>query len=382
MSKKIAISLNLDRGLMRYSLMYQGMQDYAEEYTDWSIYWDHYPENKLRKCKIEDQVIYDGIIGRIKQECYLETQRLDIPCVNLWYNSYLQSKIPSCLINFYEAGKLAAQHLLNRGFKKITVIDFKDQSSIHFKEGISSVLKPLRYSLKFYHYNRDAAETSKTWEKQQNEFEEWFKDWTYPMAIASSASIVNIATFCKSKGLRIPEDVAIVLTGIESGVCESIKPLITTIDTNYYQTGYEAAKLLHKVMENKQQEYEHIFISPKGVIARQSTDTYATEDSVVKTALRFIADNIDKEIQVIDVVAEVPLSKSALEKRFKIATGTTIKEEINRLRVICAQRLLADKSVKIKHIHRHSGFSSALHMRRIFQKNLNMTPGEYRNTLS
>ena len=378
MTKKIAVSLNLDRSLMRYTLIYQGIQDYAEQHTDWSIFWDHYPETKLNKCSENGEKVYDAVIGRIKKNTYKETQRLGIPCVNLWYNSLLQKEIPSSLIDFREVGKLTARHLINRGFKKITVIDFKDTSSLHFVEGIKSVLKPLGYTHKFLRYNRVSTESAKGWEKQQDAFEEWFKNWTYPMAIASSMPLITIPTFCKSKGLKIPEDVAIVMAGAESGICETIKPLITTIDTNYHQTGYEAARLLHRIFKDEDQQIEHVYTKPKGVIARQSTDTYATEDEIVKKALRFIADNIDKEIQVLDVVHEVCLSKSTLEKRFKASTGTTIKEEINRLRLICAQRILTDKNVRIKDVHRRSGFSSALHMRRVFQKNLGMSPGEYR----
>jgi len=361
--------------------MYRGIQEYAEEHTDWSIHWDHYPESVLRKCTSKEDSHYAGIIGRIKKDAYKEAQRLDIPCVNLWYNSQLQKKIPSSLNDFYQSGRLVAEHFLARGFKEITSIDVRGEASLRFLEGILSVTKPLGYKVKTLFFDRLHAEGIKAWEEQKVIFETWVKDWTFPMAIACSFPLVSISTFCRSMGLRIPEDVAIVLASSETGICETIKPYLTTVDTDCVKIGYEAARLMHQILDNKELEKNHIFIEPKSVIARQSTDTYATEDQMVKKALRFIADNITKEIQVLDVVEQVPLSKSALEKRFKAATGTTIKEEINRLRLVCAQRLMEDKSLKINQIHKESGFSSAQHMCRTFKKILGLTPGEYRQSL-
>jgi LacI family transcriptional regulator len=382
MSKKIAISLNLNLNLTRYAMLYQGIQRYAEENTGWSIYWDHLPECKLKKCQTGAQAEYDGVIGRITENTYLETERLNIPCVNLWYNSKLQSEIPSCLADAYEAGRVAAEHLLSRGFKEITIIDYRDNSSLHFIDGVKSVLGLLGYSTKIHYLTRGAGKSeAEVWEQRARNFEKWSEGWTFPMAIASSSVLLIIPTFLKSRDLRIPEDVALLFKGDDKGICDSIKPYITTIDTNYIKIGYEAARMLHQTLESKELEKTHVYIEPKGIVARHSTDTYATDDELVSDALRYIADNISTRIQVPDVVAQVPISRCILEKRFKASTGKTIKEEINRLRVICAQRLLLDKNVQIKDVYIQSGFSSAKHMRGVWKTTMGMTPGEYRQTL-
>ena len=319
MKKNIAVSLNLDELLMRYTLMYRGIQEYAEEHTDWAIHWDHFPESKLQNSNSKEDS-YDGVIGRIKQETYTEAQRLDIPCVNLWHNSELQKKIPSCLMDFYQSGRMVAEHLLSRGFKEITNIDVKGEAARQFLEGLKSVTDPLGYKVKVLSFDRLHASNIKAWEKQSDKFEEWVEDWKFPMAIASSFPLICIPTFCQSMGLRIPEDVALVLASSESGICETIKPYITTADTSCVKVGYEAARMLHQMLENEELEETHVYIKPKSIISRKSTDIYATDDAMVKKALRFIAANLDKEIQVLDVVDQVPLSKSALEKRFKTAT--------------------------------------------------------------
>ena len=381
MSINVAVSLDLNLGLTRYTMMYKGIQDYAKEHTDWSLFWDHYPEIKLKQSS-KSSPAYSGIIGRIKFNAYDEAKRLDIPCVNLWLNSDLASEIPSVLTDFKEAGKLSAKHLINRGFKEITLIDFMDKATIAFIEGMNEIMKPMKYKIKKYRFNRTAPESPAAWEKQMATFETWTKEWTFPMAVASSGLNAAIPTFCKSLGIRIPEDLALIMCGMQTSLFETMDPHITSVDPNFWQQGYEAAKMLDLQLQGKKLVDREIFIQPKGIVPRASTDTYATEDKIVRDALRFIADNIDRALQVSDVVQHLPVSRSSLENRFKDATGTTIKEEINRLMVISAKRLLSDEKMKIKEVHLKAGFSSALHLRRIFKKHTGMTPGEFRKSLN
>jgi LacI family transcriptional regulator len=377
---KIAVSLNLDLGIMRYNLMYYGIQQYAEEYTNWSLFWDHYPETKLQESKLGSPA-YDGIIGRIRHNVYDQIKRLNIPCVNLWYNSKLAPELPSVLTDFRQHGQLAAKHMLSRGFKDLILIHYNDTSAGVFQEGLMDVLKPMKYKVKRYLYNRIASESTTAWKKQMKIFESWVKNWQFPIGIVSPTSLISLPTFCKENGLRVPEEIAILSGTDEKGHCESIKPHLSAIDTDYRRIGYESARMLQQQLKGETLEEKHVLIDSKGVIPRESTDTYATEDKIVRDALRFIADNINTEIQVADVVEQAPISRASLFKRFKAATGSSIKDEIDRLRVISAKRLLEDESIKIKDVYAKAGFSSALHMRRIFNKRTGITPGDFRKSL-
>jgi LacI family transcriptional regulator len=377
---KIAVSLDLDLGLMRYNLMYHGIQQYAEKYTNWVLFWDHYPEIQLQESKLGSPA-YDGIIGRIKYNAYDQIKRLNIPCVNLWYNNKLTPELPSALTDFRQLGQLAAKHMLSRGFRDIIMIDDKDNSADAFQEGLVDILKPMKYKVKRLFYNRVTNETATAWKRQRKHFESWAKNWPFPVGVVSSMSLTALPTFCKANGLRVPEDVAILVGRDEKGYCESMKPHLSAIDTDFRRIGYESARMLHQQLKGETLEEKHVLIDPIGVIPRESTDTYATEDKIVRDALRFIADNINTEIQVADVVELAPISRSSLFKRFKVATGNTIKDEIDRLRVISAKRLLVEDNVKIKDVYAKAGFSSARHMHRIFNKRTGMTPGDFRKSL-
>ena len=129
------------------------------------------------------------------------------------------------------------------------------------------------------------------------------------------------------------------------------------------------------------QEENRIFIPLTGVVARESTDTFAIDDKNVKMAMRFIANNINEHIDVSDIVEAVPISRRTLELRFSSTIGHSIKDEINRLRVISLKRLLLESDMNLNQLSQQSGFSTAKHMTRVFQKCTGMSPKEYRDAI-
>jgi LacI family transcriptional regulator len=114
------------------------------------------------------------------------------------------------------------------------------------------------------------------------------------------------------------------------------------------------------------------------LVARQSTDFFATEDDMVVAAMRYIAGHLQKSIGVDDVAAAVHASRRTLERRFRTAAGRSISAEIRRLRVQRAQRMLLDTDVPIKHVARAAGFASTMQMYQVFVRCLHTAPGAIR----
>ena len=381
-SKKIAISINLDWPLKRYHDLYAGIQDYNKKYTNWTLVWDHYPENVLTESKTE--AYYDGIIGRIKYTAHEQAIRLNIPMVNTWYSSDIED-IPSVFIDHFQAGVAAAEHLLKRGFRNFVNIDHRnDKTAKAFLEGFQSAVKPYKTPIKRYLVNRNLEASSQQWFKFHKDFSDWVEDWEFPVGICCSMDSLGpkISTRCLEHGLRIPEDVALVTSGNDLTYCESHRPHISSVDMNYHKVGYEAARMLDKQLQGKSLEKKHMFIQPMGFVARESTDSYAVEDEIVKKAIRFIADNVHHNIQVADIVDHVPISRRSLELRFKDAIGHSMIDEINRLRITTLKRLLIESDMKINKLYFHAGFSSPLHMRRVFSKYTGMSPSQFRQSIS
>ena len=381
--KKIAISINLAWPLKRYHELVAGIQEYNNEFTNWTLVWDHFPENYLRESL--DKPYYDGVIGRIKYDCYEEAQRLNIPVVNTWQSSTLD-ELPSVFPDFQTAGKLAAEHLLKRGFRNFVSIDHDGKASDKFYKGFAEAIKPYNSPIKQYRFHHDIEQTSESWGKFHKDFAKWVKEWQYPVGIGCSVSSIGpqITTRLSELGIDVPSQASLLTVGNDYAYCEGLSPKISSINIDFKKQGYECAKMMHLLLEGKELPERNILIPPSNLVARESTDAYAVEDDVLKIALRYIADNFEKNIQVIDVASCVNVSRRALEKRFQKYLGHTIVNEIERHKVTALKRYLLETDFKINALHKKLGFSSPHHLRRSFKRSTGVTPGEYRtqNNLS
>lgn len=376
--RRVCVAMNMDWPLKRYYEPFAGIQKFAEEQGDWELIWDHYPEVAIKKKKNK---CYDGIIGRITEDSYANAQTYNIPLVNLWRHCPLEN-IPSVFMNEISAGEAVAKYLLRNGFRTIINIDIKGlPTSKDFYAGIERGVKNYQCNLEQHLLSLDFSSSAEEWERAQDLIEACSQYWKPPLAIASSSSNLGamISTKCQDLGFKIPDDIALIVSENDSTYCEKIHPHITSLETFHGKQGYEAAKMLNNLMQGEKLKSNVVWIEPGSIIPRESTDTYAVDDEIVKVALRFIVENSHKNIQVNDIVDQVPVTRRSLERRFLSAIGHSLLDEIHRLQVLSLKRMLLESDDKINKLVNKAGFSSPLHMRRIFLKNTGMTPSEYRS---
>ena len=73
------------------------------------------------------------------------------------------------------------------------------------------------------------------------------------------------------------------------------------------------------------------------------------------------------------------VTRRTLERKFEKALGHSIGTEITRCRLERSKHLLANTTLPIKHIALAVGFSGTDWMGKVFNRELGMTPGQYRN---
>jgi LacI family transcriptional regulator len=142
--------------------------------------------------------------------------------------------------------------------------------------------------------------------------------------------------------------------------------------------GYQAARLLDRMMAGGRRTASVIGFKPLEIATRQSTDVEAHADAVVAQAVRFIRENARTGIRMRDVLARVGVSRSNLDRRFREALGRTPHDEIVRIQLQRAKELLAGTSLKILAVAERAGFRHVEYMGVVFRKKLGLTPGEYR----
>ena len=100
--------------------------------------------------------------------------------------------------------------------------------------------------------------------------------------------------------------------------------------------------------------------------------------SIIEKAKSYIRDNYKKDISLDEVSREVDISPYYFSKIFKEETGENFIEYLTRIRIEKAKELLMDANVSVKEAGIQSGYSDPNYFSRIFKKQMDMTPSEYK----
>ncbi|MBR3469202.1 MAG: helix-turn-helix transcriptional regulator [Lachnospiraceae bacterium] len=99
----------------------------------------------------------------------------------------------------------------------------------------------------------------------------------------------------------------------------------------------------------------------------------------VQKGIDYVMAHYDESVTLEALVECSGYSESHFCHRFKSATGYTPFAYLNRVRVIKAAELLVTTNEKITSIASKCGFDNISYFNRVFRKQMNMSPGQYRN---
>lgn len=103
------------------------------------------------------------------------------------------------------------------------------------------------------------------------------------------------------------------------------------------------------------------------------------DDDVTRAALQTIWTQSHRKLSVSMIAKHVGVTTRTLERHFREKMGQTVLEHITQCRLDRARRMLRETKLPIKYVGYASGFSSLSHMCKVFQRELSMSPGEFRN---
>lgn len=101
-------------------------------------------------------------------------------------------------------------------------------------------------------------------------------------------------------------------------------------------------------------------------------------DSVVRRCEEWLHEHfVDQEaVSLVTKLAAIP--ERTLKRRFKAATGCSLMDYLQNLRVEEAKRLLETSSLPIEQISERAGYSDTSFFRRLFKRLTGLTPSHYR----
>ncbi|MBS1605663.1 MAG: helix-turn-helix domain-containing protein [Bacteroidetes bacterium] len=103
------------------------------------------------------------------------------------------------------------------------------------------------------------------------------------------------------------------------------------------------------------------------------------EDIPVRTAQDYIEKNVHSKITVDELASMLALGRRNLERRFKKATGNSIMEYIQRVKMEAVKKSLETSRLGVNEAMDKVGYSDPKAFREIFKKVTGLSPLQYRN---
>ena len=210
---------------------------------------------------------------------------------------------------------------------------------------------------------------------------QWLRELPKPIGIMATEDGVahDLAAACLEAGIDVPDQVAIIGVNNDDLLCEGAWPPLSSVEPDFTRMGYHAAALLDRLLRGQELSAAErvVRLPPIGVVQRVSTSVLAVKEPALAEAVRFIRQHACDPCSVDDVVREVAVGRRWLERQFLAQLGRTPHEEIVRVRIDNAKRLLLRREFGVFHVAERCGFSKVQFMR-AFRQLTGTTPAAYR----
>lgn len=202
-----------------------------------------------------------------------------------------------------------------------------------------------------------------------------------PLAVFSEFDdyAIEVLEAAAAAGINVPGEVAVLGVGNDELRCPFAPIPLSSVNDNPAGIGEAAATLLGKLMQGEAAPDEPLVVPPLGVVTRRSTDILAVEHPLVALALQEIRKHFREPITAEGMVASIPMSRRRLHDAFLRFIGRSVADEVTRLRLNHAKRMLTETDAKHHQIASECGFSSESRLAVVFRREIGLTPGEYRS---
>lgn len=104
-------------------------------------------------------------------------------------------------------------------------------------------------------------------------------------------------------------------------------------------------------------------------------------DLLIQRIKAFIVENHAAALTLDEIAWQAKLSREHVARTFRQATGHTVFDYLQLVRIEVAQQLLSDSALPITEVARRTGFSSATLFGRVFKRQLGLSPIAYRQSV-
>ncbi|MCB1069142.1 MAG: substrate-binding domain-containing protein [Verrucomicrobia bacterium] len=359
--------------------VHQGVLDYAQRHG-WDVISSHHmPESAFNIPALDGQIVEIGPNDRRRRQL---TEAFPGPVVGLEdFGAGLE--VPRVHTDNYAVGCLAAEHFLERGFRRFATLCRADYAYVRDRlrgfhdtiGGMNGGLPCLDIKLKTFW--SDTNHVGK--EYRASSLQKLLAiDRPAGVFCVDDDDAAGLIRSLIKRNVSIPEEIAVVGVNNDPLTCPYGLVPITSIDPGFENIGYRAAELLDRMMQGKHIPPKTHLVPPRGLVVRRSSDIRAVEDLQVARALRFIWDHPENRKAVADIAAHVKLPIRTLQWRFNKAMGYSLQDEVTKLRIERIKERLIQSDKSIRQIADEMDFSSVQYLIRLFRKETGVSPLKFR----
>lgn len=364
------------RGLLR------GIAQYSGEHGPWSLsISEHGPwlsdfHGEGKDTVLPDWLehwVGDGIIARVESPSLARLiERKGLPTVDVGAFHAIED-LPWVVTDDVAVAQLAFEHLTERGFRHLAF------ATDGLSRGLAARAEEFGRLAKLASKGFELLEFGDTTKQQ---LETRIRELPKPLGIMAGYDVVGrrVLDACLNEGIAVPEEVGVVGVDDDKLVCSLTDPPLSSVILNTHRAGFEAAKLLDECMSGNRKP-RTVRIPPLGVSARRSSDSLAIEDQDVANAVLYIRNHACNGISVADVLRAVPISRRALEKRFRLLVGRTPHQQIVYERINRIRSLLVTTDLPLAQIAGQTGFRHAEYLTVVFKREVGVSPSVYRDEM-
>jgi len=319
----------------------------------------------------------DGIVALVTTPRLVgQLRELGLPTVNV--SALLGSRaarFPRVYSDNLEIGMLAARDFWERGFRRFAFVGEQGVAFSQQRErGYRNALRARGVRPTVLHLRNPRAHTVAPLMRG------WAQALTPRTAVfcAHDPLAAGLLGACDELGVPVPRHLAVLGVNNDPMICDLTPVPLSSIAHRSEQIGVKATLLLMRMLNGQRLPPGPVRIPPGGIVSRASTDTLAVEDPLVARILTFVQAHATAGIRVDDVVADAHVCRRLAEQRFRHATGTSVYQMIQRLRIQKAESLLLETHLSVGAVAEACGFSDLHHFVVSFRRLTGQTPRGFR----
>ena len=216
----------------------------------------------------------DGVIARLDDVRVADAvRRRRYPAVDLSAAGFISAS-PCVVPDEGAIAALVSDHFLERGFTRFGFLGVKgDCGSRERQRAFEGRVAKAGFqceSLRFAQ-SRDVA-------ADDRRIANWLWGVPKPVGILCAYDTLadRVLDVCEDEGLNVPDEVAIATVECDGALCQLTKPTLTSVTLDYSSMGYQAARLLDRLLAGEKVAAGIHRVAPLGIVGRESTGTSPT----------------------------------------------------------------------------------------------------------